>query len=130
MLYSFLFWIAVRVTRIIKKELWIVHQGIAEKPDALKRYAEAFVAGRTLEGERSGHCASLAIRGSFSAVSTPILASKYAFFSVFRDIQVASARKKENHLLASKFCKFLLFFAESCKIRLREDDVLVDLEKC
>ena len=30
--------------------------------------------------------ASLAIRGSFSAGSTPISASKYAFFSIFRDL--------------------------------------------
>ena len=45
-------------------------------------------------------------RGSFSAVSTPIFASKYAFFCIFRDLQ-------ENHLLASKFCKILW---KNCKI--------------
>ena len=39
--------------------------------------------------------------GSFSAGSTPIFASKYAFCSIFRNLQ-------ENHLLASKFGKFLL----------------------
>ena len=39
-------------------------------------------------------------RGSFSAGSTPIFASKYAFFSIFQNLQ-------ENHLLASKFSKFL-----------------------
>ena len=37
----------------------------------------------------------LTLEGSFSAVSKPIFASKYAFFSVFRDLH-------ENHLLASK----------------------------
>ena len=66
-------------------------------------------------------------RDSFSAGSTPIFASKYAFFSIFRDLQ-------EYHLLASKFCKIfcknLQFFAEICKICLREDDFLVDFEKC
>ena len=44
--------------------------------------------------------------GSFSAGSKPIFASKYAFCSVFQNLQ-------ENHLLASKFCKFLL---KNCKI--------------
>ena len=38
--------------------------------------------------------------GSFSAGSKPIVASKYAFCSVFQNLQ-------ENHPLASKFCKFL-----------------------
>ena len=59
-------------------------------------------------------------RGSFSAGSTPIFASKHAFFSIFRDLQ-------ENLLLASKFCKI---FAKIYKICWREDDILVDLEKC
>ena len=64
--------------------------------------------------------------GSFSAGSKPIFASKYAFCSIFQNLQ-------ENHLLASKFCKFLLknikilqnfalSFAEICKICSREDD--------
>ena len=43
--------------------------------------------------------------GSFSAGSTPIFASKHAFFSIFQNLQ-------ENHLLASKFCKFLQKFAK------------------
>ena len=38
--------------------------------------------------------------GSFSAGSKPIFASKAAFFSIFQNLQ-------ENHLLASKFRKFL-----------------------
>jgi len=38
--------------------------------------------------------------GSFSAGSKPIFASKVAFFSIFQNL-------KENHLLASKFWKFL-----------------------
>ena len=37
--------------------------------------------------------------GSFSAGSTPISASKYAFWSIFQDLQ-------ENHLLANKFVIF------------------------
>ena len=49
-------------------------------------------------------------QGSFSAGSTPIFATKASFCSIFRDLQ-------ENHLLASKFCKFLpKNFAKSCKI--------------
>ena len=47
-------------------------------------------------------------RGSFSAGSTPIFASKYAFCSIFQDLQ-------ENHLLASKFAKCLQIFSEFCK---------------
>ena len=43
-------------------------------------------------GPRHNH----SFRGSFSAGSTPIFASKYAFFSIFRALQ-------EKHLLASKF---------------------------
>ena len=39
-------------------------------------------------------------RGLFSAGSTPIFATKASFCCIFRDLQ-------ENHLLASKFCKFL-----------------------
>ena len=50
-------------------------------------------------------------RGSFSAGSTPIFASKYAFCSIkfFQNLQ-------ENHLLASKFCKFLQEPKCFCKI--------------
>ena len=40
-------------------------------------------------------------RGSFSAGSTPIFASKYAFCSIFQNLQ-------EYRLLASEFGKFLL----------------------
>ena len=48
-------------------------------------------------------------RGSLSAGSTPIFASKYAFCIIFQDLQV-------NHLLASKVCKLLQIFSEFCKI--------------
>ena len=59
----------------------------------------------TAAGTRPGCAATThhSFRGSFSAGSTPIFASKYAFFRIFRDLQ-------ENHLLASKFCKFLQNF--------------------
>ena len=40
------------------------------------------------------------LEGAFLAASTPMFASKYTFFSIFRNLQ-------ENHLLASQFCKFL-----------------------
>ena len=46
-------------------------------------------------------------RGSFSAGSTPIFASKYAIWSIFQDLQ-------ENHLLASKFVKILQRFSTFC----------------
>ena len=83
-------------------------------------------------------------QGSFSAGSTPIFASKYAFCSIFRDLQ-------EYHLLASKFCKLLQKLLQNfgqnlqtfseffkifkilpkfAKICSREDAFLVDLEKC
>ena len=55
-----------------------------------------------LRGVRSTHHS---FRGSFSAGSTPILASKYAFCSIFQDL-------RENHLLASKFERFLQNFAK------------------
>ena len=52
-------------------------------------------------GFRSRH--SHSFRGSFSAGSSPIFASRYAFFSTFQDIT-------ENQLLASKFAnKFANF---------------------
>ena len=63
-------------------------------------------------------------RGSFSAVSKPIFATKYSFFSIFRDLQ-------DLHTFAPlqtpKFCKFLRFFKTILRIQL---DHLVDLEKC
>ena len=46
------------------------------------------------------HFGAETLDGPFSSVSTPIFASKYAFFSDFRDLY-------ENHFLASKSCKFL-----------------------
>ena len=45
-------------------------------------------------------------RGSFSAVSTPIFASKYSFFRIFRDLQ--------NHL--AEFSLIFRKFAKFCKI--------------
>ena len=46
--------------------------------------------------------------GSFSAGSTPIFASKYAFLKHFQNLQ-------ENHVLAGNFCKFLQVSASFCK---------------
>ena len=59
---------------------------------------------RRLDGPRHHH----SLRGLFSAGSTPIFASKYAFFSIFQDLQ-------ETHLLASKFAK-IWKFSRHCKI--------------
>ena len=69
---------------------------------------------------------------SFSAVSTPILATKYAFFSVFRDLQndladfckickikknwQNSAKFCKNPEISRKFCKICLKYAKNCKI--------------
>ena len=66
-------------------------------------------------------------RGSFSAGSTPIFACRYAFCSIFQDLQ-------ENHLLASKFAKndskflriFLLLF---CKMSLKDLEHLQNVTK-
>ena len=69
-------------------------------------------AAQALSGRRFRRAAEAAqdmthhfFRGSFSAVSTPIFASVYAFFSIFRDLQ-------ENHFLASKSPKFLQNFCK------------------
>ena len=87
----------------------------AGRPPAEGRPRGAQPSGALLEaGEvmtlshRQGHRAATTLhsfRGSFSAGSRPILTSKYAFFSIFRDLQ-------ENHLLASKFCKLLQTFCK------------------
>ena len=42
------------------------------------------------------------LEGSFSAISKPMFASKYTFFSISRDLQ-------ENRLLASKFANIKIF---------------------
>merc|ERR1711938_300170 len=66
-------------------------------------------------------------RGSFSAVSTPICASKYSFFSIFQDLQdlhtfapVGTQIFEEICPKFSKFCekffKILKFLMNFCKI--------------
>ena len=89
-------------------------------------------------------------RGSFSAVSKPIFATKYAFFSIFRDLQDGLAKfsqKLQNFgefrkILQNftKFCKFLQIFKnvdKKCKFlqnfcRILQNVLVhfVDLEKC
>ena len=97
--------------------------------------------------------------GSFSAVSTATIASKDAFFCIFRDLQDLHSfaplqsqilqifRKffRENFRIFSDFCKILLNFCEIsakinkiltqiCKISdirmVQKDANLVDFEKC
>ena len=56
------------------------------------------------------------LRGSFSAVSTATIATKYSFFQVFRDLQdyytFASLRSQKFSEKPSNFCwKFFVFFA-------------------
>ena len=61
-------------------------------------------------------------RGSFSAVSTPILATKYAFFSIFRDLQ--------NDL--ADFAKFCFLFAKFSEILQKSGnftEILQNLQK-
>ena len=58
--------------------------------------------------------------GSFSAGSTSIFASKYAFFNGFRDLQ-------EKHLLANKFCKIS---PKICKISIKNRKILKRLVSC
>ena len=109
----------------------------------------AALAGVTTEGPRHNH----SFRSSFSAGSTPIFASKYAFFFAFFEIYKKLTFSQANfaefcRILQNfadffkhfaKFRKFLKFlqiftklytnFAEICKICLREGDFLVDFEK-
>ena len=62
------------------------------------------------------------LEGSFSAVSTPIFATKYSFCSIFRDLQ--------NELAEfSKFGKNFRKKLENCKKSESHFDNLVDLEK-
>ena len=46
------------------------------------------------------------LEGSFSAVSTPIFASKYAFFSIFRDVQDSYTFAPLRHSKFADFCNF------------------------
>ena len=72
-------------------------------------------AGRLSARASSARCRGLwprhhhSFRGSFSAGSTPMFASKHAFFSIFQN-------QHENHLLASKVCKCRQRFAKLYKI--------------
>ena len=47
------------------------------------------------------------LEGSFSAVSTPIFASKYAFFSIFRDLQDSHTFAPLRNSKFADFCKIL-----------------------
>ena len=68
-------------------------------------------------------CFRQTLESSFSAVSTPIFASKYAFFSIFRDLQdlqsFAPLQTKKIQKISSTFlvifAKFEGFFANSCQ---------------
>ena len=81
--------------------------------------------------------------GPFSAVSTPIFASKYSFFSIFRDLQSPlSGEKKVQALFFSR--KKIVFSENLAEMRkkiaklcrdfqsraVQRCDNLVDLEKC
>ena len=109
-----------------------INRDLAASAEAVASANGAELAAADARGWRFTTCFAPAVArtqqsfgGSFSAGSKPIFASKYAFFSIFQNLQ-------EYHLLASKFCKILqkkiVFFF--CKICLRENDFLVDLEKC
>ena len=58
------------------------------------------------------------LEGSFSAVSTPIFASKYAFFSIFRDVQDSYTFAPLRHSKFADFCNFWknsVNFPDFCK---------------
>ena len=86
-------------------------------------------------------------RGSFEAGSTPIFASNIAFFSIFQNLRISVKFCNKFCRILQKFCgflrilqnlpknvknfaKFCNFLAEICKICSREDDFLLDFEKC
>ena len=75
-------------------------EGAAKRPASAAFLTET---PRPSDGSAKTHHS---FRGSFSAGSKPIFTSKYAFFSIFQNLQ-------ENHLLASNFCKFL---PKNCRI--------------
>ena len=53
-------------------------------------------------------------RGSFSAVSTPIFASKYSFFSIFRDLQdLHSFAPVETQFVSKISIEFCSFFRQN-----------------
>ena len=65
------------------------------------------------------------LRGSFSAVSTATIATKYSFFQVFRDLQdyladflkkLQKIAKKNVIKILQFFCENRCFFAKFCKI--------------
>ena len=55
-------------------------------------------------------------RGSFSAVSKPIFATKYAFFSIFRDLQDGLAKFSQKLQNFGEFRKNLQKFAKIYKV--------------
>ena len=74
------------------------------------------------------------LRGSFSAVSKPIFASKYSFFSIFRDLQdmytfaplgsqISSKKRVQKfaknemkfHFIAAKIYEFYKISAKFCQ---------------
>ena len=89
----------------VLRNLWAV------QPAALSQPAGGTRQWRSARAERAAsrgaaRCAAMthhSFRGSFSAVSAQILASKSTFSSIFQDLQ-------EYHLLASKFAKIAIFF--------------------
>ena len=61
----------------------------------------------------------LTLEGSFSAVSKPIFASKYEFFSIFRDLQDSHTFAPFQIQIFNKFSSnFSLIFLKICKILL------------
>ena len=96
----------------------------------------------------------LSFQGSFSAGSKPIFATKASFCSIFRDLQENHLLASKFCKIFAKNCKILATFLQNLqnfekilkffqnlpnfcdifvkiyKICWREDDILVDLEKC
>ena len=63
----------------------------------------------------------LTLEGSFSAVSTPIFAPKYASFNIFRDLQDSHTFAPFQIQKFSKFRVFLLHFSSRRRLRVTKE---------
>ena len=81
-----------------------------ERPCALELRISRWVLSESL-GCGNGRCTPQTLEGSFSAVSTPIFATKYSFCSIFRylqDLQTFAPLRVQNLLIffSQNFAKF------------------------
>ena len=94
-----------------------VHKQASEVVEREEVENEAFVVRRAEHGwEYLGDLCTESgqtLQGSFSAVSTPIFATKYSFFSIFRDLRdLQSFAPLRSQNFNKKSSNFLTFFTE------------------